>query len=1456
MRMNARSKIPAGPANRYCGSARELNLYPGSSVEAINVGDPRMPNAALWRRDDATSAPESLSTAANVLRGLWFRGLAKAALLALCSSVAHAQGTLYEWRVKFVDPIVWHSTPAMAATAYADWYCALPASQGQYINCTPDYLIVASPSWPNYALSLRLTRVSDGGYAYTQEASTTERTDPDGPPPPPEETKQLACSDKCQEKGDGVTGNPINFGTGNKFQRELDYTGAGPFPLSFQRYYNAKSYNTTSIGPKWRHSYERSVEVYQESATSQIARVHRPDGRILTYNLVSGSWQADSDIVGNLTWTTNGVGSPLSWLFVDDENTSESYDASGRLVSITDRSNRQQLLGYNGQNQLISVADSFGRQLLFGYDGQGRLSSVTDPAGGSYQYGYDTAGNLASVTYPGASNRLYIYNEPANTGGANLPNALTGLQDEAAIRYATWQYDSSGRATSSSHAGGADQVSVAYNGDGTATVTDARGNARTHTFEMLNGVKKITSATGIGCLSCGEYASYSYDTSGNVSARTDFKGSKTCYAYDLARNLETVRVEGFAPGLTCPADLATYTPTVGTAQRKITTMWHSSYRLPTQIDEPNRRTTFTYDANANVLTRTATDLTVTPNVSRTWTYTYNSFGQVLTADGPRTDVSDVTTYAYYNCSTGYQCGQVQTITNALGHVTTYNTYNVHGQPLTVTDPNGVITTLTYDTRQRLTSREAGGETTSIEYWPTGLLKQVTLPDLSFILYTYDSAHRLTQVSDSENNRIVYTLDAMGNRTQEETFDPSNALVQLHHRAFNTLNQLWQEIGSANTAAVTTTLGYDPNGNQTSASAPLSRNTSNLFDELNRLKQITDPASGTTLFGYDANDNLTSVTDPRGNVTSYVYTGFGDLKQQTSPDTGVTENVYDSGGNLFTSTDARSKTGTYSYDALNRVTQVSYPDQTITYSYDTGTNNKGRLMQVSDALGSTSWTYSTLGRVASRTQVMSGVSKTVGYGYSAAGQLTTLTTPSGQTISYGYANNRITSLTVNSTTLLSNVLYDPFGPVRQWTWGNGTLAVRSFDQDGNLDQIDSAGLRTYAQDDAFRITGITDAVNPNLTWSYGYDLLDRLTSASRTGQSQTWTYDTNGNRLTQGGTTSSTFTISSTSNRLSSVSGAISRTYGYDAAGNSTSYGGFTFTYNDAGRMTGVSGSATASYSHNALGQRVKKIAGGVTTYFVYDESGHLIGEYNGSGALVQETVWLEDIPVATLRPNGGSVAIYYVHADHLNTPRKVSRPSDNALRWRWDSDPFGRGLPNQNPQSLGTFKYNLRFPGQYFDTETGLSYNYFRDYDPVIGRYVQSDPLGLRGGINTYLYAEATPVSLADPSGLVPGGGPGYFRPVRCFGEWREKCRQQCAHRGGISSCYVTKGAIGMPPKIYVVPSSLSCVCNNDDFCKKDAGACLLGGAAIVLGICLAPEITLPILIRTAPAAAAGAAAN
>jgi RHS repeat-associated protein len=222
-------------------------------------------------------------------------------------------------------------------------------------------------------------------------------------------------------------------------------------------------------------------------------------------------------------------------------------------------------------------------------------------------------------------------------------------------------------------------------------------------------------------------------------------------------------------------------------------------------------------------------------------------------------------------------------------------------------------------------------------------------------------------------------------------------------------------------------------------------------------------------------------------------------------------------------------------------------------------------------------------------------------------------------------------------------------------------------------------------------------------------------------------------------------------------------------GNTTAYAGVTLTYNNRGRLstTGYAGNS-ASHTYDVDGLRIQRVSTlGGTTVFVHDEAGRLIGEYDGSGALIQETVWLQDIPVATLRPRvGGGIDVFYVHADHLNSPRVVTRSSDNAQRWRWQSEPFGSTAPNEDPSGAGTFAYNLRFPGQVYDGAAGHYQNWHREYDAATGRYVESDPIGIDGGTNTYGFVLQSPTMLVDTDGLqarpppprsLPGGPPQRF---------------------------------------------------------------------------------------------------
>lgn len=1107
-----------------------------------------------------------------------------------------------------------------------------------------------------------------------------------------------------------MCGNPINAATGNKLQIETDFVGAPQTQLELMRYYNSQDATATAFGANWRGSYHRGL-VQPDSTT---AKVTRADGRVDTFTLNAGVWQADPDVTSRLIAVTNG------WQLVLEDDTIELYLSDGRLSTITTRAGLVTTLSYDTSTRLSTVTGPFGHRLLFAYDSASHVSQVTIPDGGVYRYAYDAQNNLVSVTYPDNAVRQYLYEN------ASFPHVLTGIIDENGNRFATYAYDTQGRATSTQHAGGAELTTVTYNSDGSADVRDARNNTYGYDFTTQFDVVKPTAVSGAPVQTAGGKA-FEYDSNGFLSSRTDFNGNVTTYEHD-ARGLETSRTE------------ASGTPLA----RTITTTWHSTFHLPTQITEPNRVTTFTYDARGNLLQKTVTAGALT----RTWKYSYNSFGQVLTMDGPRTDAADVTSNTY-NAQ-----GGLATTTDALGYITRFTSYDTNGRLLSATDPNGLVTTLTYDPRGRLTSRKAGAETTSYTYDAAGNLTKVTLPDGSFLAYSYDNAHRLIRIADALGNHIDYTLDATGNRTKEGVFDPNNALTRARSHAYDAVNRLAQDIGAQNQ---TTMYGYDDNGNLTSVIDPLNHATAYRYDALNRLTETTDPNNGVTSLSYDANDNTTRVIDPEGLLTTYAYDGLGNQTIRNSPDTRVTKNTYDAAGNLITSIDARRKKTMNTYDALNRLTQQTFTGGiTITYQYDQGANGIGHLTTMSDPTGTTTWSYDQHGRVTQKEQRTGAITLTTHMSYDAAGRLASTTYPSGKTISYTYdADGRVSSIRLNGATLLDRIAYRPFGPVASWVEDGNANYMRSFDLDGRIGEIavDGSGsppggeVMAFDYDAASRIVGITNTGFPDK--HFNYDALDRLTQYSSGTTSQGYAYDDNGNRLTlQTGTGHVTYTYAADSNRLvSQVSGAVTQKNKYDTAGNLTKGGAITYLYDARGRLTRVTvQNAKTEYAINGLGQRVGKSGPSIPTgavNFVYDEAGHLMGEYDASGAMIQETVWLGDLPVMVLKTN----THYFVNPDHLGAPRSVAFANGRAL-WTWDHDPFGVAQPNQNPNGFGNFVYNLRFPGQYYDSETGLHYNMARDYDPNTGRYIQSDPIGLAGGVNTYGYVGGNPIGFVDSAGL------------------------------------------------------------------------------------------------------------
>lgn len=621
-------------------------------------------------------------------------------------------------------------------------------------------------------------------------------------------------------------------------------------------------------------------------------------------------------------------------------------------------------------------------------------------------------------------------------------------------------------------------------------------------------------------------------------------------------------------------------------------------------------------------------------------------------------------------------------------------------------------------------------------------------------------------------------------------------------------QVGSGVGLTSPGNMTWLYGYDTKGNLTSIKNPNGNVTALTNDRLERNVAITLPAAGagnsTPVINklFDGRDQLVSVLDPRSLTTLYAVDGLGnEPRSLTSPDTGVSLTTVDANSNVISKTNAKGKTTNITYDDENRPVSISYQTGVPTViEYDGGTNpapySSGHMTRITDESGVTSFTYDILGRVVSKMVQTGGKTFQLTYTWGtsgfATGKLTSMTYPSGSIVNYSYNTaGRLSGVVVNPVNangvgtninsnlpVLSDVTYNAFSSPIGWVWSDGSVNQRTYDSFGRLSSYllgkpsatgISAGLsRTISYDNAGLITGYThtnsSGAQAGFNQSFAYDGLSRIFSSLVVATWYGYDYDNTGNRTDRliGGTNYLS-TVSATSNRLDQVQspGPVTNTYSYDAAGNVINDGTVIYAYSDRGRLaTATIGSNVVSYKYNGLEHRVSKTGptqvvptGGA--YYIYNEAGQLIGEYDASGSPIYETIYTGSLPVSVMKQAGSAasstlaVNLYNVYSDHIDTPRVITRQSDQAIVWRWDStEPYGSIAPNQNPNALGVFTYNQRHPGQVFDAETGNFQNWHREYNPRIGRYIQSDPIGLAGGINTYEYVAGNPLSFVDLDGL------------------------------------------------------------------------------------------------------------
>ncbi|WP_134585487.1 RHS repeat domain-containing protein, partial [Pseudomonas aeruginosa] len=475
-----------------------------------------------------------------------------------------------------------------------------------------------------------------------------------------------------------------------------------------------------------------------------------------------------------------------------------------------------------------------------------------------------------------------------------------------------------------------------------------------------------------------------------------------------------------------------------------------------------------------------------------------------------------------------------------------------------------------------------------------------------------------------------------------------------------------------------------------------------------------------------------------------------LTRLVSPDSGTTTFEHDAAGNVIRRTDARGAVTEYRYDALNRLVErrsPSDPSLDVQYRYDLtadGNQGIGRLGAIEGARDSLVYRYDERGNLVEQVRSIRLDQQTlldrVTYRYDAANQLLEIGYPSGLAIGYPRnAGGQVASVTLAvgdkaPSPLVGQIAYLPFGPLQRLTWGNGIALSREYDQDYQLLRQKVGPWQSDYQHDA---NGNIQQHRHSLwgTLDYQYDPLDRLTEERGVQGGRSYAYDAVGNRTQRsdnpasGGTASSQdYQYAPDSNRLTAI-GAQAVTS--DAAGNLTQdRAARKLAYDAQGRLQSVSldGQQVAEYRYNALGQRIVKLTPESVTTYLYGPDGQLLGEaeHDGSGRKLraQYYLWLDSLPLATIdadydaQGKVGNPTLLYLHGDHLDTPR-LATDASGQIAWQWQSDAFGRG----EALSQGSTQVNLRFPGQYYDAESGLHYNYFRDYDPETGRYVESDPV-------------------------------------------------------------------------------------------------------------------------------------
>jgi YD repeat-containing protein len=591
------------------------------------------------------------------------------------------------------------------------------------------------------------------------------------------------------------TAHPVQPGSGRKRFTETDYAGAGVHPLTLTRHYSSRwtdSAAATGLAPiaawdgGWRHAYQASLTPRSDGSL----RAYRPDGSMLgltASTATANTWTA-SGSRDTVTALVDALGTRTGYtLTAAADDSVETYDATGKLLTIKARNGWLTTLTYSDATTpttiaprpglLVAVRNQFGRELKFTYDAQGRIAEVLPPGALSGQpagsatspirYVYNEAASLASgvpaqsqltsIVWQDGSVRRYHHED------GRWPQSVTGITDEAGVRYGTYAYDSEGRVTRSELAGGAERLDFAYatdaSGKPTTTVTDYSGAGgattnRTYTFTDIGNVRYPSNLTA-PCSLCGSTQQAStYDAAGDPTRQIAHDGSVTFLAYD-SKGRETERA-------VFPAsyNTATTRPALNLATKVVSTKWHATFNLPTQVAEPNKTTANAYSSKGLLTGQSwtaTTDATGAAKFSAVKTGSTFATGWSYSASNLATTVIEKTdTTETGRWTVTYKTdGSINKITDAISAQSATLTANASGLPTKIAASNGAVATFTGNTRGQMIKAVTPRVTTDFSIDAPGLTNEIRFSDGRWIRYTYNASRRIIKITDSSGQVEQY-----------------------------------------------------------------------------------------------------------------------------------------------------------------------------------------------------------------------------------------------------------------------------------------------------------------------------------------------------------------------------------------------------------------------------------------------------------------------------------------------------------------------------------------------------------------------------------------------------------------------------------------------------------------------------------------------------------------------------